>query len=71
MFYYLANDGFLSGNTTSVTIYINNPPVAVTDTIFVMEAGTATTTSDGNTSLLANDTDADPGDASDYGHPNY
>ena len=62
VFYYLANDGFLSGNTTSVTIYINNPPVAVTDTIFVMEAGTATTTSDGSTSLLANDTDADPGD---------
>ena len=28
-----------------------------------MEAGTATTTADGNTSLLANDTDADPGDA--------
>ena len=42
-----------------MTIYINNPPVAVTDTIFVMEAGTATTTADGSTSLLTNDTDAD------------
>ena len=62
VFYYRASDGFINGNTTSVTIYINNPPVAVTDTIFVMEAGTASTTSDGSTSLLANDTDAD-GDA--------
>ena len=63
VFYYRASDGFINGNTTSVTIFINNPPVAVADTIFVMEAGTATTTADGNTSLLANDTDADPGDA--------
>ena len=47
----------------SVTIYINNPPVAVTETIAVLEAGTATTLNDGvTTSLLANDTDAD-GDA--------
>ena len=63
VFYYRATDGYINGNTTSVTIYINNPPVAVADTIFVMEAGTATTTADGSTSLLANDTDADPGDA--------
>ena len=62
VFYYSANDGIVNGNTASVTIYINNPPIAVTDTIFVMEAGTATTTSDGSTSLLTNDTDAD-GDA--------
>ena len=62
VFYYSANDGIINGNTASVTIYINNPPIAVTDTIFVMEAGTATTTSDGSTSLLTNDTDAD-GDA--------
>ena len=59
VFYYRATDGFINGNTASVTIYINNPPVAVTDTIFVMEAGTATTTADGSTSLLTNDTDAD------------
>ena len=59
VFYYRATDGFINGNTTSVTIYINNPPVAVADTIFVMEAGTATTTADGSTSLLTNDTDAD------------
>ena len=62
VFYYYATDGFINGNTTSVTIYINNPPVAVADTIFVMEAGTATMTAAGNTSLLDNDTDADPGD---------
>ena len=59
VFYYFATDGFISGNTTSVTIYINNPPIAVADTIFVLEAGTASTTSDGSTSLLTNDTDAD------------
>ncbi len=59
-FFYYATDGFIVGNTVSVTIYINNPPVAVTDTIAVLEAGTATTLNDGTTtSLLANDTDAD------------
>ncbi|MDB2701799.1 Ig-like domain-containing protein [Flavobacteriaceae bacterium] len=57
-FYYAANDG-LNGNTVSVTIYINNPPVAVTDTIAVLESGTASKTTDGRTSLLSNDTDAD------------
>lgn len=62
-FYYRATDGFIAGNTVSVTIYINNPPVAVTETIAVLEAGTATALNDGvTTSLLANDTDAD-GDA--------
>ncbi|MEN8768451.1 MAG: Ig-like domain-containing protein [Candidatus Arcticimaribacter sp.] len=58
-FYYRATDGFIPGNTVSVTIYINNPPVAVTETIAVMEAGTATTTTNGSTSVLSNDTDAD------------
>ena len=59
-FFYRATDGFIAGNTVSVTIYINNPPVAVTETIAVIEAGTATTLNDGvTTSLLANDTDAD------------
>ena len=62
VFYYRATDGNLNGNTVSVTIYINNPPVAITETIAVMESGSATQTTDGNTSLLANDTDSDPGD---------
>ncbi len=61
-FYYFANDGLINGNTVSVTIYINNPPVAVSDNIAVLESGTATTTSGGQTSLLWNDTDADPAD---------
>ena len=59
-FFYRATDGFIAGNTVSVTIYINDPPVAVTETIAVLEAGTATTLNDGvTTSLLANDTDGD------------
>ena len=59
-FFYRATDGFIPGNTVSVTIYINDPPVAVTETIAVLEAGTATTLNDGvTTSLLANDTDTD------------
>ena len=59
-FFYRATDGFIAGSTVSVTIYINNPPVAVTETIAVLEAGTATTLNDGiTTSLLNNDTDAD------------
>ena len=61
-FYYRATDGFVPGNTVSVTIYINNPPVAVTETIAVMEGGTATTTTNGSTSVLSNDTDADTSD---------
>lgn len=62
VFYYKASDTFLDGNTVSVTIFINNPPVAVTETIAVMESGSATLTTDGNASLLANDTDLDAGD---------
>ena len=61
-FYYRATDGYVPGNTVSVTIYINNPPVAVTETIAVMEGGTATTTTNGSTSVLSNDTDADTSD---------
>ncbi|MDC0642985.1 Ig-like domain-containing protein [Flavobacteriaceae bacterium] len=61
-FYYAANDGYNNGNTVSVTIYINNPPVAVADTIAVLESGTATKTTDGQSSLLWNDTDADASD---------
>ena len=60
-FFYRATDGFIPGNTVSVTIYINDPPVAITETIAVLEAGTATTLNDGvTTSLLANDIDTDP-----------
>ncbi|MCH1417324.1 MAG: Ig-like domain-containing protein, partial [Flavobacteriaceae bacterium] len=60
-FFYRATDGYIAGNTVSVTIYINDPPVAVTETIAVIEAGTATTLNDGvTTSLLANDIDTDP-----------
>ena len=62
VFYYRPTDGFFPGNTTTVTIYINNPANGVSDTIFVMESGTATITSNGSTSVLANDTDPD-GDA--------
>ena len=59
VFYYKPTDGFFPGNTTTVTIYINNPANGVSDTIFVMESGTATITSNGSTSVLANDTDPD------------
>ena len=37
----------------------NQLPVGVTETIYVTEGGVATTLSDGATSVLANDTDAD------------
>ena len=62
VFYYRPTDGFFPGNTTTVTIFINNPANGVGDTIFVMESGTATITSNGSTSVLANDSDPD-GDA--------
>ena len=62
VFYYRPTDGFFPGNTTTVTIYINNPATGVGDTVFVMESGTASLTSDGATSVLNNDTDPDPGD---------
>ena len=58
VFYYRPTDGFFPGNTT-VTIYINNPATGVGDTVFVMESGTTTLTSDGATSVLDNDTDPD------------
>ncbi|MFL2611196.1 MAG: Ig-like domain-containing protein [Flavobacteriaceae bacterium] len=59
VFYYRPTDGFFPGNTTTVTIFINNPANGVSDTVFVMESGTATTTSNGSTSVLANDSDPD------------
>ncbi len=58
-FTYYATDSNANGNTVTVQIYINNPPVAVTETIAVFEGGTATTTTAGVTSLLDNDTDAE------------
>ena len=53
-----------NGGATPATVYIdvapvNDAPVAHADGIRVMEGGTASTLSDGTTSLLANDTDAD------------
>ena len=50
------------GNTTTVTIYINNPPVGGADSLAVIEGGTTSVTTNGNNTLLANDTDSDPGD---------
>ena len=50
--------GVYSGSFASDT----NPPVTVTDSITLAEAGTATTTSAGSSNVLSNDTDPD-GDA--------
>ena len=62
-FTYTPQDAFLNiGNTTTVTIYINNVPVGVTETIVLIEGGTAATTTAASTSVLSNDTDADFGD---------
>ena len=62
-FTYTPRDIFSNiGNTTTVTIYINNVPVGVTETIVLFESGTATTTTAASTSVLSNDTDADAGD---------
>ena len=62
-FTYTPQDAFLNiGNTTTVTIYINNVPVGVTETIALIEGGTAATTTAASTSVLSNDTDADSGD---------
>ena len=52
------------GNTTTVTIYINNLPVGFADTIQVIEGGTTTVTTNASTSVLSNDTDTDAGDTS-------
>ena len=62
-FTYTPIDRFLNiGNTTTVTIYINNLPVGTTETIALFEGGVATTTTAASTSVLSNDTDADFGD---------
>ena len=59
-FTYAANDGFINGNTVTVTILIspvNDKPTTVSDTLYVNEAGTVTLTTSGASNLLANDID--------------
>ena len=63
-FTYRPSDGLIIGNTTTVTIYINNVPVGVPETIALIEGGTATTTTAASTSVLSNDTDVDSSTAS-------
>ena len=59
-FTYTPRDIFSNiGNTTTVTIYINSVPVGVTETIALIEGGTATTTTAASTSVLSNDIDTD------------
>jgi len=62
-FSYSPRDNFSIGNTTTVTIYINDLPLGVTENIALLEGGTATTTTNAVTSVLANDTDTNGGDA--------
>ncbi len=61
-FTYTVNDGALDSAPATVTITVtaeNDAPVAVDDTITVAEGGTATTLADGETSVRANDSDAE------------
>ena len=58
-FTYKPSDGLIIGNTTTVTIFINNVPIGVTETIALFEGGTATTTTAASTSVLSNDTDVE------------
>ena len=61
-FSYKANDGFLDGNTVTITITINpinDVPLTVGDTITIDEGGTVSLTTTGSSTLLANDTDAE------------
>ncbi|MBV7544653.1 Ig-like domain-containing protein, partial [Acidovorax sp. sic0104] len=61
-FTYKPNDGTLDGNTVTVTVNVtpvNDAPVAVNDSITVVEGATATVLVGGATSILANDTDAE------------
>ncbi len=61
-FSYYANDGTDDSNivTVSITITANAAPVANNDGITTDEGGTATVLNGGATSVLVNDTDADP-----------
>ena len=64
-FTYTANDGKVTGAPVTVSIVVtgtNDPPTASNDNIIVPLNGTATTLDNGNTSLIANDSDPD-GDA--------
>ncbi len=59
-FTYRASDGTANGNIVTVNIGVtpvNDAPVAVADSISVLEGGTATVLVSGATSVLANDTD--------------
>jgi large repetitive protein len=63
-FTYQSSDGFALSNVATVTITVtpvNDAPVAVADSIRVNEGGTATTLTNGATSVLANDTDPENG----------
>jgi VCBS repeat-containing protein len=62
VFTYTPRDNFSTGNTTTVTIYINNLPIGVSESIALFESGTATITTAASTSVLSNDTDTDVGD---------
>lgn len=52
-------DGATSTATVNVTVIPNAAPIAVADSITLLEGGVATSLDGGATSLLANDTDAD------------
>jgi VCBS repeat-containing protein len=61
-FTYKANDGTSDSNTVTVFINIkpvNLAPIALADSITVLQGGTETTLVGGPTSVLANDTDSD------------
>ena len=54
------NAGCTTANSFNVNISsVNEPPVTVTDSITVIEFGTATTTSAGSSNVLSNDSDPD------------
>ena len=59
---YRVFDGELYGDTVTITIIINpinDAPLTVSDTISLDEGGTVTLTTNGSSTLLANDTDAE------------
>ncbi|GAA4369483.1 Ig-like domain-containing protein [Nocardioides caricicola] len=61
-FTYQADDGTTSSNTATVTItvtQVNDAPTAQSNSLTLLEGGTATTLTGGATSVLANDTDAE------------
>jgi uncharacterized repeat protein (TIGR01451 family) len=61
-FTYTISDGFGGTDTATVTVTvtcIKDPPIAYDDYVTVIEGGTVTMLSDGNSSVLDNDTDVD------------